>query len=818
MAINLSNVNITIQQFQAVASGVYNAGEVRLTSDHSIDKVNHHVGGFFSNNKHLSHAEVLAVKDAFVRALADSGVNADGIANVRRELGLAPDGAKDTDIARRSMKPLSRQQIRMILDEHAQEINNAVGAGTIRTESQLKERYTLQQRNYYMQTRMAVNEDLAQSRQVVFDRGISDVQAIIANDVKFRTAADRDRLIDAAVKMKECILARSPNGVPSDEGVATMRFTRPSDGFKVTFALGGSDAEVLKRLDDMLLALRCSAQSRAVEANPVQPGMPACVPTLSTIEYRNAMREGAEGNDLRLTHEMKTMRTEVLADLRARFGADIVPENASFGAFISEAAFNHAFGDVENGGQRRTYDEMKNLLVEGGASEAARRFFVKALKPMLQAAGLQAGKEFEVASALFRRHPEMRDRIAAATSPDDARAIIQSFKSQVDAGLRRQAAIDRCRGASADWYREALANELHVPVSSLSGRAINVTRLSTTTMSLADKIGSGVNTADTDEQIAQAFRTHVANAVAERVSMLRQVEALQIFGEARDVMINTVLMANTVGNFDLAALKAAVDAIPVDNLVVALDTGTTDEIFTLMGTIARAATDAAKNAIDAQDGMLEEVGTAGKLALAMTLAKRPEIFKLMQDFFLRPDIQNFNPHNLFHDTDVTDVRANANGFFEMFKMDEPIAESNAALANLLDKPGIPPVAARAVYQALDSLGFDDLSMEAKTKLLSSYDGKKIAKQVRESTQPVTHDQLQALVRMQFMQQAAYHAVVRRVAEIARKNGIDPTGLDDFCAEVAFKRDGDLRGNLVAAIADAANQPRAERVGGRKGAD
>ena len=104
MAINLSNVNITIQQFQAVATGVYNAGEVHLTSDHSIDKVNHHVGWFFNNDTHYSHAEVLAIKDAFVRALANSGVNADGIANVRRELGLAPNGAKDTDLARRSLK------------------------------------------------------------------------------------------------------------------------------------------------------------------------------------------------------------------------------------------------------------------------------------------------------------------------------------------------------------------------------------------------------------------------------------------------------------------------------------------------------------------------------------------------------------------------------------------------------------------------------------------------------------------------------------------------------------------------------------------
>ena len=40
MAINLSNVNVSIQQFQAVASGEVNAGEVKLTSETTLGKVN----------------------------------------------------------------------------------------------------------------------------------------------------------------------------------------------------------------------------------------------------------------------------------------------------------------------------------------------------------------------------------------------------------------------------------------------------------------------------------------------------------------------------------------------------------------------------------------------------------------------------------------------------------------------------------------------------------------------------------------------------------------------------------------------------------
>ena len=67
--VNFSNVSITIQQFQEIASGKYNAGEVRLATATSLDKINHRVTFKGDNKVSLSHAEVLAVKQAFVRAL-----------------------------------------------------------------------------------------------------------------------------------------------------------------------------------------------------------------------------------------------------------------------------------------------------------------------------------------------------------------------------------------------------------------------------------------------------------------------------------------------------------------------------------------------------------------------------------------------------------------------------------------------------------------------------------------------------------------------------------------------------------------------------
>lgn len=97
MAINLSNVNVSIQQFQAVASGEVNAGEVKLTSETTLGKVNNFVLRKWKNKTDHTHEEVLAVKSAFIRALNSCGVVGDELARVRARLGLAPEPGDAVD-------------------------------------------------------------------------------------------------------------------------------------------------------------------------------------------------------------------------------------------------------------------------------------------------------------------------------------------------------------------------------------------------------------------------------------------------------------------------------------------------------------------------------------------------------------------------------------------------------------------------------------------------------------------------------------------------------------------------------------------------
>ena len=90
MAIDLGKVNISLRQFQEISSGKFNAGEVKLASETEIGKVNSHVTMKFLNTTRMSHQEVLAIKNAFVRALKSGGVGRDELSRIREELGLSP--------------------------------------------------------------------------------------------------------------------------------------------------------------------------------------------------------------------------------------------------------------------------------------------------------------------------------------------------------------------------------------------------------------------------------------------------------------------------------------------------------------------------------------------------------------------------------------------------------------------------------------------------------------------------------------------------------------------------------------------------------
>ena len=185
MPIDYSKVSIDLGQFQALSAGEHNAGEVRLVDENTIDKVNNFVFRRYKNTVALPIEEVLAIKNAFVKALSTSGVNADELNKIRKELGLASVNPADSKLHERSIKPLSRQQIREILDRYAAAINHEIGEGTIRTSDQIYHDVGEGTRTSRTRRRNATNAELPWRRGVSENAQVSLLLSVAAGDGDF---------------------------------------------------------------------------------------------------------------------------------------------------------------------------------------------------------------------------------------------------------------------------------------------------------------------------------------------------------------------------------------------------------------------------------------------------------------------------------------------------------------------------------------------------------------------------------------------------------------------------------------------------------
>lgn len=254
MAIDLANVKISLAEFQSVSSGKYNAGEVKLSGETSLAKMNNHVHLRMMNVETISHEETLAIKQAFVNALASNGVGTAALNAVRREIGLLPDGKGDRTLPERSIKPLSRQQIRDIIDRNAEAIDAAKGEITVATGPQSGKGVFSSVRGAM---RDSTNAALPAAKVSLADDDIAIVKALVGGDVDFMDPEDRALMLRAAIAQKG-ILEVETGGKPSTSPDGTHRATSYGSGDcrTIPIQLGMSVAEFADKLDNLILRLR----------------------------------------------------------------------------------------------------------------------------------------------------------------------------------------------------------------------------------------------------------------------------------------------------------------------------------------------------------------------------------------------------------------------------------------------------------------------------------------------------------------------------------------------------------------------------------
>ena len=121
-------IEVSLEKFDAIASGDHNAGQIDYETTRtgiSLKKVNHHVTFRNLNKATVAAERTVELKRAFVRAMTTRlGGDTAAIAEIRKSLGLPPDDSNPKALSARSIEPLTRQEVRELIDKYVRHIGD----------------------------------------------------------------------------------------------------------------------------------------------------------------------------------------------------------------------------------------------------------------------------------------------------------------------------------------------------------------------------------------------------------------------------------------------------------------------------------------------------------------------------------------------------------------------------------------------------------------------------------------------------------------------------------------------------------------------
>ncbi len=306
MAINLSNVKISLQQFQDIASGKYNAGEIKLTGERSIGKINNHVTMTCLNKTSLGLDEVISIKDAFVQTLAENGVKEENLARIRSELGLDRTGACDMKLKDRAVKPLSRQQVRNILDNCANDINAANGAGTIATSRAIYADVSRDEMFNRGEMRNSVNESLDTKRNVTGNREFNLFHAVVTGNVAYLPPPDVADALNIAKAQRDEILQACDNSPRDTPCRVTCNL---GNGKSVRMSPAMSERDYVKELNETIAFLESDNGRLHDETAEVLREFAACQTAKERNDWISAQSRSPNGS-----RKLRTIAVKELYD------------------------------------------------------------------------------------------------------------------------------------------------------------------------------------------------------------------------------------------------------------------------------------------------------------------------------------------------------------------------------------------------------------------------------------------------------------------------------------------------------------------------
>jgi hypothetical protein len=711
MAIDFRNVNISIAKFQAQSKGVYNAGEVKLTGSSSIGIVNNHVGKLrcFNTTRH-THGEVLAVKQAFVDALVrEGGLNREQINDVRRDLGLAPCGeGGDADMLKRSIKPLSRQQVREILDKYADEINGKAkdGRPVVVKSQDLYGRVEAKVQAERVSRREEINQSLDRTRTVVANDDVNLFERLVAGSIYDLDDEERQMMLEMAKSSLGEVRGRMEAHGNAGQAQGTMNIAF-KDGKSITFATGLDDGYLAARLEDDIfnLANPVWKQSGGVGTAEIDAAAhnKGVVNALTTARYMNG------GEALPLPHEFNVMADALLAEARSLFGHAVVPDDAAIGDFTDSVALRAELLNLGNDAKLGP-DGVRDLVRESVKGVCV----AKKINEMLEHAGEIIFIKTDVyPRAFMERHPEVVTALSRAKSFAEVKSILDANGELFRDAVKIMAEANRFVPNIKIMTAERLAAKTGISFD-CAFAMMKDAALPFSGQGIAMDIVSGKIDAKTPASIERAFRDRIAAYVDAKAAALGSIDSYGLGPRASHKLKARILSMEYIDArvYDIEkfhtialALKDSLGALAVAFGAENLDAKAAFNAFD--GLIA--AIQAELKRQFGHEFQIEDLSPAAHAIFAMCVPEDSDLPEKVVAFFARPDLKAEMAGNDWESITKVSFARIAN------EMCHDGKNLNAGLVSSIGNYLMPPYHAQAMLDALSESGFEGVNLKIATE-------------------------------------------------------------------------------------------------------
>lgn len=506
---------------------------------------------------------------------------------------------------------------------------------------------------------------------------------------------------------------------------------------------------------------------------------------------------------------------EAVDELRARFGADIVPEGLSLENLPGRDALIRSVADsMRAASDEISPESLRGLLVDQGAPMMAGR----TLKARLDASCAEIGYADADAGLLLDHVLKSEPELAAALPGCADRAAADALLEEAMPRIREYVQVDHAMNEARTQARENAVTGL-ARATGLSEavvrRQVDFTKLENSFNYLAKDIRTGENPARGDALDAE-FGRLADKFVHQKARLFASVDGLGLSARMADAWKNAALTSGTLDKEDMfTAFHAVGSRVDASRLLEALNAPAGEfadqDIFGLLQSLALQLNEkllghygpeawdklggdgqsdarfyAAQAMLDAAPGLTE------------ALAARPDLVERLLDMVSEERIQGMDMSGS-DDPALQEqgllLRQGADaGQLILIDLPRPAAEHNESLAASMGGPGLSPAHARALDRVIADVrakfGADCLPAGDFTKALSALEPearesvyRRLSASVRGSASPITSDDLAAMLEPSARAAAAYGAFKSLLSGMAQEMGLPPDA--DAVSYVAY---------------------------------